>query len=141
MPKPIPPPQYETSESRQWVAHQLGLSYHDRMQDWSWEVAKAEDLDAYFQLYAQAEDAERLVLLEMILEAASNDATPAQMHTTWPRIEALLTQRADLHATTAQYWCVWDIEEQDVEEKGFPISPYIRAWWRAHFVLPAARAM
>ncbi|UOG77403.1 hypothetical protein MTX78_23965 (plasmid) [Hymenobacter tibetensis] len=135
--KPIPPVRYQTLVAREWVAQQLGLPYQAERQDWPWEVAEIAGFEAYFQLYAHVGEDERIVLLEMILEAASNGGTTrAQLQALWPRIEALLTQNADLHATTAQYWCSWEVKEPDIDEQAFAISPYLRAWWRAHYVMP-----
>jgi len=134
--KPIPAPQWETPEARQWVAQQLGLPYHDSMQDWPWEVATPDGLEDYFQLYPRAADAERVVIMEMILDAATWQPTPEKLDQAWVRIEALLDQNADLHASTAEYWCIWHYNEQDLYEHGFSISPYMRAWWIANYPVP-----
>jgi hypothetical protein len=141
MQKPIPPPQYWTGEAAEWAAQQLGLRYHSGMQDWPWEVAESEDLEQYFQLYSRidrgAAAGVRIVVMEMILNAA-NSLTG--VHTAWPRIKALLDQDADVLATTAQYWCVWDADEQHLDEEAFRISPYMRDWWRANYPLPPLAA-
>jgi len=124
-----------------WAAQQLGLSY-PLSQDWPWIVAKTEDLEKYFRLYSQLDDHAtapmRIVVLEMILEAASNGTlSTAELQEVWPRIKALLDQDADMLSTTAQYWCVWEAEEQNLDEEGFRISPYVRKWWRANYPIPS----
>lgn len=145
MQKSIPPPQYWTAEAAQWAAQQLGLQYHDGMQDWPWEVAETEGLAHYFRLYRQlgvhAAPARRVVVLELILEAASNGTlTNAELRAVWPQIKALLDQDAEALATTAEYWCVWQAEEANLDEEAFRLSPFLREWWRAHYPLPPPTA-
>ncbi|GGF27349.1 hypothetical protein GCM10011383_43770 [Hymenobacter cavernae] len=101
------------------------------MQDWPWEVADAACVEEYLQLYARAGDTERIVLMEMLLQAATEQRTPQKRRVAWAKIEALLTQNADLHAATAHYWCLWGYEG-----KGFHITPHVRAWWIAHYPIP-----
>ena len=134
--KPIPLPNYETAEARQWVADQLGLPYHDNMQDWSWQVASPEGLEDYFQLYKRASAAQCVVVMEMILDAATWQPTSDKVYSAWIKIKPILDQNADLHASTAQYWCLWNYNEQDLIEHGFPISPYMRAWWVENYPIP-----
>ncbi|MCA8833243.1 hypothetical protein [Hymenobacter pini] len=136
MPRPIPLPNYETVEARQWVADQLGLPYHDDMQDWPWEVSIPEGLEDYIQLYSRASDEQRVVIMEMILNAAAWQPTSSQVHSAWIRLRPLLDQNADLHSSTAQYWCLWNYNEQDLFEHGFSISPYLRAWWIENYPIP-----
>jgi hypothetical protein len=131
--KPIPPPQWEATEARQWVAEQMGLPYHDDMQDWPWEVADSERIEDYIQLYERAVDAERVVIMEMLLQAATMQPNPEKLNLAWVKIEPLLNQSAHLHASTAQYWCVWGYKEQDLDVYGFSVSPYVRAWWIANY--------
>jgi hypothetical protein len=81
------------------------------MQDWPWEVAETEGLESYFRLYRQIEvyaaPVRRIVVLELILEAASNvTLTGAEVRAVWPYIKALLDHDAEALATTAEYWCV-----------------------------------
>ena len=134
--KPIPLPTYETAEARQWVAQALGLPYADYMQDWPWEVATPEGFADYLALYPQAGAAERVVLMEMLLDAATWLPKEGQLRTAWAQIAVLLDQNPDLHATTAQYWCLWNYNEQDLHEHGFPIAPYVRDWWQANYPIP-----
>ncbi|WP_140466527.1 hypothetical protein [Hymenobacter nivis] len=134
--KPIPPFRWETPEAREWVAHQLGLPYHDGMQDWPWEVATPEGLNSYFHLYHRAASAERIVLMEMLLQAASEQSTPENLDSAWLKIEELLDQNTDLHASTAEYWCMWSCNEQYVQEYGFSITPFVRKWWIANYPMP-----
>ena len=134
--KPIPPTKYETAEARQWVAQQLGLPYSDEMQDWPWEVATPEGLESYFQLYPLSGNDERIVLMEMMLESSTDQPESDGLYAAWIKIRALLDQNADLHASTAQYWCIWDYNEQEVQEYGFPITPYLREWWITNYPIP-----
>jgi hypothetical protein len=134
--KPIPPFQWETEGARQWVAQQLGLPYNEGMQDWPWEVSSPEGLTDYFHLYTQAADEERVVIMEMLLNAANQQITLQKQYLAWVKIAVLLDQNADLHASTAHYWCCWDYNEQDLYESGFSITPYVRAWWVANYPVP-----
>jgi hypothetical protein len=134
--KHVPTFQWETPEARQWVAEQLGLPYNDGMQDWPWQVADEERLEDYLQLYARAADAERVVIMELLLQAATMQPNPEKLHLAWVKIEPLLDQNADLHASTAQYWCVWGYKEQDLDVFGFSVSPYVRTWWIANYPMP-----
>ena len=145
MQKPIPPPHYWTSEAAQWAAQQLGLRYYDGMQDWPWEVAETEGLGQYFRLYRQldvdAAPARRIVVLELILEAASNGTlTDAEVRAVWPQIMALLDHDAEVLATTAEYWCLWEVEEANLDEEAFRLSPFLREWWRANYPFPPLTA-
>jgi hypothetical protein len=134
--KPIPPPQGQTLEARQWVAEQLDLPYHDDMQEWPWEVADSECIEDYVQLYNWAADAERVVIMEMLLQAATMQPDPDKLRLDWEKIEVLLTQNAHLHAYTAQYWCIWDRSEQDFNRYHPRVSPYVRVWWVANYPIP-----
>jgi len=142
MQKSIPPPQFWwTDDAAEWAAAQLGLPYNDAMQDWPWEVAETNDLERYFQLYSRLEPhaaaSVRIVVLELILEAASNGTlSTAEFQAVWPRINTLLVQDADSLASTAMYWCCWQMTEQDVEDYAFRVTPYLREWWRATYPIP-----
>ena len=106
------------------------------MQDWPWEVADSEYLEDYLQLYTRAADAERVVIMEMLLQAATDQSSPEKLRLAWVKIGALLNQNTHLHASTAQYWCIWGYKEQDLDVYGFSVSPYVRAWWIANYPSP-----
>jgi hypothetical protein len=114
----------------------MGLPYHDDMQDWPWEVADSERVEDYIQLYGRAPDAERVVIMEMLLQAATEQSNSKKLRLAWGKIEVLLTQNAHLHASTAQYWCLWDRDEQAFKRSCFRVSPYIRTWWVANYPIP-----
>lgn len=142
MQKPIPPPQYWwTGDAVEWTAQQLGLRYDDDMQDWPYEVAETEDLEKYFHLYRQLDTQAQanvcIVVMEMILNAASNGSlSTVEFEAVWPQIKLLLDQDADVLATTAMYWCCWHTQEQNLEEEAFRITPHMRNWWRATYPIP-----
>lgn len=114
----------------------MGLPYHDDMQDWPWEVADSERIEDYIQLYDRAADAGRIVIMEMLLQAATEQSNFKKLRLAWGKIEVLLTQNAHLHASTAQYWCLRDRDEQAFKRSCFRVSPYIRAWWVANYPIP-----
>jgi hypothetical protein len=108
--KPLPPPQYWwTDNADEWAAQQLGLRCDNGMQDWPYEVSQAEDLEKYFRLYRQldAEPSRRVVVMELILDAASDGLSTVELVAVWPQITLLLDQDADILARTAMYWCRW----------------------------------
>ncbi|MBF9240006.1 hypothetical protein I2I05_21630 [Hymenobacter sp. BT683] len=129
----LPPQRWETTAARQLVASKLGLPYADVMQDWPWEVASPEHLDDYRQLYASASDDERVVLMEMMLQATTDQEEPAALEHAWGPVKGLLDQNPALHAWTVHDWCCWGASAQ----AGFEITPYLRSWWATHFALPA----
>ena len=130
----LPARVWDTARARIQVAQRLGLRYHDRMQDWPWEVAEPAALASYVQLYTQTPDAEeRVVLMEMMLQAASEQPTPEALAPYWPRIKTLLDHDASLQAWVVLYWCVWRGNEPD---ERFTVSPYLREWWTANYDVP-----
>jgi hypothetical protein len=114
----LPPQRWDTTAARQQVASKLGLTYADVMQDWPWEVASPERLDDYWSLYASASDDERVVLMEMMLQATTDQEESAAYEHAWAQVH---------------YWCCWGAST----EAGFKITPYLRSWWATHFALPA----
>jgi hypothetical protein len=74
--------------------------------------------------------------MEMLSQAATEQPNPEKLRLAWVNIEALLNQSPHLHASTAQYWCIWGYEEQDLDVYGFSVSPYVRAWWIANYPVP-----
>lgn len=137
-PKSIPPPQYWwTGDAAEWVAQQLGLRHDYGMQDWPYEVSEAKDLDRYFQLYgqldAQVEASVRVVLMELILDAADG---LVDLEAVWPQIKGVLDQDGDILSRTAMYWCCWNTQEQNLEEEAWRIAPYLRTWWRENYPIP-----
>ena len=90
---------------------------------------------------SDAAPARRIVVLELILEAASNGTlTDAEGRAVWPQIMALLDHDAEVLATTAEYWCLWQVEEANLDEEAFRLSPFLREWWRANYPLPPLMA-
>jgi hypothetical protein len=105
------------------------------MQDWPWEVASLSHLNDYLKLYASASDDERVVLMEMMLQATTDQEESVAFEHAWSQVKGLLDQNPTLHAWSVHYWCCW---EESVEE-GFEITPYLRnlrTWWATHFALP-----
>ena len=128
----LPPQRWETAAARQQVASKLGLPYADVMQDWPWEVASSEHLDDYRQLYTSASDDERVVLMEMLLQATTDLEEPAAFEHAWHHVRGLLDRNPALHAWSVHYWCCWGTSA----EAGFEITPHLRTWWATHFALP-----
>jgi hypothetical protein len=128
----LPPQRWETTAARQQVAHKLGLPYADVMQDCPWEVASPDQLAAYRQLYACVSDDERVVLMELMLQATTDLEEPAVFAQAWHQVKELLDQHPVLHAWSVHYWCCWGAGS----EAGFEITPCLRAWWATYFPLP-----
>ncbi len=84
----MPPRVWDTGRAREQVAQHLRLRHHDRMQDWPWEVAELAAIESYF--YARSTDEEeRVVLMEMLLQAASEQPTPEALAQHWPGVKLL----------------------------------------------------
>jgi len=128
----LPPQRWETTAARQQVARNLGLPYAEVMQDWPWEVASPDRLADYRQLYACSSDDERVVLMELMLQATTDLEESTVFAHAWHQVKELLDQHAALHAWSVHYWCCWSAGP----EAGFEITPCLRAWWATHFPLP-----
>ena len=128
----LPPQRWETTAARRQVASKLGLPYADVMQDWPWEVASPDHLNDYRQLYAFASEDERVVLMEMMLQATTDQEEPIAFAHDWSHVKVLLDQNPALHAWSVHYWCCWNTSA----EVGFEITPHLRTWWATHFALP-----
>lgn len=131
----LPPQRWETTAALQQVASKLGLSYDENdetMQDWSWQVASPDHLPDYLELYACASDEERVVLMEMMLQATTAQEEPAAFERDWQQVKKRLDQNPSLHAWSVHYWCCWGASAEGY----FEITPYLRTWWAAHFALP-----
>ena len=132
MPQDLPPQRWETTEARQQIASKLGLPYHDVMQDWPWEVASPGHLQDYMQLYASSPDDERVVLMEMMLQATTDQEEPVAFERAWQQVKELLDQNPALHAWSVNYWCCWG----NSADSRFEVTPYLRRWWATHFAFP-----
>lgn len=91
------------------LAQKLDLSLSPAMQDWPWEVANAEQLPAYLQLYdnGTTTDEERVVLMEMMLQASEDRLeidTNFVRDPLWLAVKEKLTAHSDLHTNTLSYW-------------------------------------
>ncbi|MCB2380458.1 hypothetical protein LGH70_22890 [Hymenobacter sp. BT635] len=131
----LPPQRWETTAALQQVASKLGLPYNENdeaMQDWSWEVASPDRLPDYLQLYTSSSDDERVVLMEIMLQATTDQEEPAAFERAWHHVKELLDQNPTLHAWSVYYWCYWGARVEDC----FEVTPYLRTWWAAHFALP-----
>jgi hypothetical protein len=129
----LPPQRWETTAARQQIASKLGLPYHDVMQDWPWEVASPDHLQDYLKLYTSSSDDERVVLMEMMLQATTDQEEPVLLERAWYQVKKLLDQNPALHAWSVHYWCCWGASEEGY----FEVTTYLRAWWAVHFVFLA----
>ena len=101
------------------------------MQGWPWEVASPEHLGDDRQLYASEE--ERVVLMEMMLQATTDHEEPTAFAHARSHVKGLLDQNPAVHAWSVHCWCCWGTSA----DAGFEITPCLRAWWATHFSLPA----
>ena len=122
-----PEPRYDTAEARQSIAKKLNLPYRDTMQNWPWEVAQPGDIEVYIHQYDSTTDEDELfVLMEMILQATTEQISPEKFEKSWTEVELRLKKNFLVHQSSVYYWCCWDLE--DIQDC-FQITPSIRELW------------
>lgn len=95
-----------TQQARRTLAQQLGLAFDPSMQDWAWENADACRTSEFIAAYAAADrpPAERVELMELILQGLEETGDEAALDAAWARLKPLLKAAAELHRATIDYW-------------------------------------
>ena len=116
---------FPTSEARASLAARFGLVYEDKMQDWEWEVAAPERFEEFLQGYSllSLSDAERISLMEVLLQCIEDSETPQLVVARWERLEPQLVKNIRLHRQTVEYWSCAGASEP---EEQFRITPLVR---------------
>ena len=97
-------------------------------QDWTYTSAEPNKIDDYIHAYdtkVKNEDT-KFSLMEMILQALTDQENGKLMNEKWNDVEALLTRDFKLHEYTIYYWCSW--ENDDINDC-WEITPLIRNFY------------
>ena len=116
--------------ARKALADRLDLPFHAQMQDWEWEVADASRFEEFIQIYRVADlsDAERYMLMELLVQCVEDMELQPQFELAWASIESPLLARPKLHHSTIEYWACLD--ETDPLAL-FKVSRNMRKVWHA----------
>ena len=120
-----------TKEAIEKLARALKLPYDQTMQDWSYEVTNAGDIEKYIEQYTitPGED-EKFVLMEMIIQATNDQPHEELFLKYWYRIEEFLKADLSIHEYTIFYWACFDRENLSGT---WIITPHMRKFWDDHF--------
>jgi len=125
-----PHPKFVQREIIEQLANELGLPYHENMQDWSYEVADPNDIERYLNHYESLSDnnKKKIPLMEMIIQANNDQDSQEKLITYWNRVKQLLKRDFDIHQYTIFYWL--KLEPNHIAEPPFfdewPLPPYLR---------------
>ena len=119
---------YGTREAINSIAKQLDLPNEAWMQDWAYEVADADRINQYIELYDQTTDEdEKFVLMQMIIQAVDDKKSNNELtDEDWTKVEQRLMENFQLHEYEIFYWS--QLEKDDIENCFF-ITPEIRNIW------------
>ena len=98
------------------------------MQDWAYEVADANRLNQYIELYDKLTDGdEKFVMMQVIIQAADDKKSDDQLTIEdWARVEQRLLSNFELHEYEIFYWSKMETKNK---EYYFDITPEIRNVW------------
>lgn len=127
---------YPTRAGQDALAARLGLTIDPNDQDWEWQVADAARFDEWLSIYRDdsLSDDERFSLMEMLIQCVEDmvplRGPPSEVEELpqWSAVEALLRARPQLHASTLEYWSVFEGENS---EEMFRVSEPMRKVWAA----------
>ena len=123
-----PTPRYWTSEAIQQLADTLGLPNTPNMQDWPYEVARAEDIQVYLDLYDRLEEEDqKFVLMDMIIQATEEQPTDALLASYWQEVKKRLEQDFAIHEYSIHYWC--NFAEGDDLVDNWRVAAFMREVW------------
>ncbi|MBY8825113.1 hypothetical protein [Sphingomonas colocasiae] len=113
------------------LAIRFELPNHHAMQDWDYEVADPERIDAFISGYRSGEldEDERFALMRIILQSFEDLGCDISLDPRWTVVSDLLEADIPLHAHSIWYWSC--PETADPEEQ-WMITPVIRPIWDRH---------
>ena len=87
------------------LAEELNLPHRPGIQDWSYEVSNADDIDRYITHYGlTTNEDKKFILMEMILQAIVDQSDEMQLMTYWLKIKPILIKDFSIHEFTIKYW-------------------------------------
>lgn len=127
MPPPPIQPRYVTRAASEHLNAALHLHPHPFCQDWEIELADADRVAEFLELYEGGElDDDQAFALMSLIVASYDDLLQLGRsdEQTWRRIRQHLVERFALHAYTVQYWSLPD--EDDDPDHLFLTTPRMR---------------
>jgi hypothetical protein len=117
-----------TKASIEELAKELNLEYNpDDIQDWEYIAGNPKDIGLYISHYKTlVDDDKKFTLMEIIIQAATDQETPQQLKKYWNIIEPILKQNFLIHEYSVFYWCSLDNPNLD---DCWDITPYMRNLW------------
>ena len=110
------------------LAIELNLENTMEMQDWEYEVSNPDDIELYISHYGILDDDDKkFVLMEIIIQAVTDQSDEAKFITYWEIIEPILKENFSIHEYSIFYWCCWDNENIN---DCWDITPYMRKLWK-----------
>ncbi|MCL9806304.1 hypothetical protein NAT51_12270 [Flavobacterium amniphilum] len=118
-----------TIESIEQLSKELHLIFDpDDLQDWEYRVGNPKEIERYISHYKTLDnDDKKFSLMEIIIQAATDQHTSAEVGKYWTIIEPILKQNSAVHDYSIFYWCCFD--NPDVNDC-WDITPYMRDLWK-----------
>ena len=105
----------------------LNLPCSETLQDWSYTVGRAQDIEQYIAYYEEIVDEDqRFVLAEMMIQAVEDQEDKELQIYYWQHVAPRLEKNFALHEFTIYYWAVFD---NDALEDCWQVTPWMRALW------------
>jgi len=118
---------FGTRQAIDSLALELSLPNEKGMQDWSYEVAKYEDIQKYINHYESLNDEDKkFVLMEIIIQSTEEQLNNENFIKYLDKIKPLLMNDFDIHEYTIYYWSCFDKKNID---DCWRITPFIRQLW------------
>jgi hypothetical protein len=109
------------------IAKELNLRNEPNMQDWSYEIARANDIDRYIAQYnTTTDDDKKFVLMEIIIQATEDQESEELFLNYCDQLNVMLKKEFALHEYTVYYWSVF--ENEHIEDC-WHITPFMRELW------------
>lgn len=90
-----------TRKAIEELAEELNLPNDWTMQDWSYEIANSNDIEKYISHYNDTTDNDKkFVLMEIIIQATSDQRNATDFFKYWEIIKPLLTKDFSIHQFT-----------------------------------------
>jgi hypothetical protein len=110
------------------LAVELDLPYNDGMQDWSYEVAKPNEIEKYIRHYDKLIDEDKkFVLMEIMIQATTDQNNEYDLKKYWTELKTRLLSDKVIHEYTLYYWSCFDNEDLN---DCWEITPFVRSLWQ-----------
>jgi hypothetical protein len=115
------------------LTKELNLVYNlEDYQDWEYIVGNENDIAKYIEHYMSLiDDDKRFALMEIILQALTDQNTEENLNKYWRIINPILQQNFLIHKYSIHYWSCFDNENI---EDCWKITPFMRKLWQQNNV-------